>query len=475
MWTLAPRQDQSSERTPCSVPPSKAAMSRRVDHDLPVLRLQGQAGNRAVQRLPWDGAKLDDRGHGMLPGVVKDVLRSSGQQLDGPMRDAMQRRFGHDFSRVRVHADENAAVSAAAVRAKAYAAGDHIVFGANSYQPSSTEGRRLLVHELTHVVQRVGAATSLDALRMGPADGTLETQARAEETIGLEAAPAGPGCPTGVIQRDVLPVARFSPAPGLFVDRTQNSTRISGAMELYGPEANAARAASIQNSINSTWTRTFPDGYAMICSITVAYRPGGSSSGIATQIEADRIAGPSHVSPRLDGRSMTLNANEADAFTWTPAHEFGHIIGLRDRYSEGILSKVKGVFGGERTTTVQTGYAGNLMAVSGGALESKNIRDLAEEDEPTPYWINDDDQVRNWANAHSLSEIRRLSTASKLRAIKTLMGGWISDGDVGVIAKICSSVLAGSEADAIRAGVDLLAMTDIGQRTLVRVALSRMP
>jgi hypothetical protein len=275
---------------------------------------------------------------------------------------------------------------------------------------------------------------------------------------------------------EVLPVGRFSPSPGLYVDRTENSVDISGVMELYGPEATTVRAGSIQHSINTTWTAAFPDGSSVNCNITVRYRgPGSDADSNATQIEADKISGPSHVSLGLRSRSMTLNANEPNAFTWTPAHEFGHIIGLKDRYSEGIISKIKSTWGGTRTTAVEPGYRGNLMAEDNGALESKNVADVARENEPSPYWINDDDQVRAWVNAHPLTDIGKLSTTNKLKAIRTLMGGWISDDDVTAIARICSSVTSRTEANAIRGGVDLLDFTSIGQRTTVRVAFGRMP
>ena len=268
---------------------------------------------------------------------------------------------------------------------------------------------------------------------------------------------------------------RFSPAAGVILDRTERSVTITGTMELYGSEANAARAASVQSSINTTWTRAFPDGYNVTCNITVTYRGPGSSAGAATQIDAEKTAGPSHVSGGEGSRSMTLNANEADAFTWTPAHEFGHIIGLRDRYSESIMSSIRGQFGGTRTSTPETGYETNLMAVTGGTLEGRNVANLAEENEPSPYWINDDDQVRDWVGAHPISDINRLSTAHKLAAIRTLMGGWISDDDVSAITRICSSVTSHAEADAIRSGIDLLQMTSIGQRTTVRIAFAQMP
>jgi hypothetical protein len=90
------------------------------------------------------------------------------------------------------------------------------------------------------------------------------------------------------------------------------------------------------------------------------------------------------VTPGLFSRSMTLNANERDAFTWTAAHEFGHIIGLGDKYSEPILSKIRAIWGGARINTVQPGYANNIMAVDGGVLTSQNLADLAAENEPSP-------------------------------------------------------------------------------------------
>ncbi len=66
----------------------------------------------------------------------------------------MEPRFGHDFSQVRIHTDERAAETARAVNALAYTVGRDVVFGAGQYAPQTDEGRRLLAHELTHVVQQ---------------------------------------------------------------------------------------------------------------------------------------------------------------------------------------------------------------------------------------------------------------------------------------------------------------------------------
>jgi hypothetical protein len=275
---------------------------------------------------------------------------------------------------------------------------------------------------------------------------------------------------------DVLPVGRFQPSTGLTVDRSGTSVSIRGQMELSGSEASVARAALIQQSINATWTHTFKDGFEIDCDIHVRYRGPGTSAGLATQITAEKIAGPSHVSPGLGSRSMTLNANEPDAFTWTPTHEFGHILGLQDRYSESIMSKIRSTWGGSRNTWVQAGYEGNIMSTSGGPLESKNVADIAAENEPSAYWTNDDDYVRSWIENHPVApDIARLSTAEKLRAIWILQGGWISGEDLAAMGKICSAVTSHGEAEAIRRGVNVLIFTDLGQRTKMRVYLAKMP
>jgi len=66
----------------------------------------------------------------------------------------MESRFGHDFSRVRVHADGHGDASAAVLRARAYTFGRHIAFARGAYDPATDSGRRLVAHELAHVVQQ---------------------------------------------------------------------------------------------------------------------------------------------------------------------------------------------------------------------------------------------------------------------------------------------------------------------------------
>ena len=83
-----------------------------------------------------------------------EIVPGEGESLDSAARSVMESRLGHDFSRVRVHADSRAAAAARKENAEAYTFGRHVVFGAGKYKPRTADGQRLLAHELTHVVQQ---------------------------------------------------------------------------------------------------------------------------------------------------------------------------------------------------------------------------------------------------------------------------------------------------------------------------------
>jgi hypothetical protein len=111
-----------------------------------------------------------------VPPIVHEVLRSPGQPLDARTRAYFEPRFGQDLSGVRVHSSPQAAKSARAVDAQAYAVGRNVVFGSGQFQPSSEGGKRLLAHELAHVLQQDNRAASGD-LRIGPAGDHFEREA----------------------------------------------------------------------------------------------------------------------------------------------------------------------------------------------------------------------------------------------------------------------------------------------------------
>lgn len=105
----------------------------------------------------------------------------------------MEKRFGHDFAHVRVHADAAAARSAHAIQASAYTVGRHVVMGRDQFQPHTAPGMRLLAHELAHVAQQAtfapGTTESITGeLRVGDPRGEQEYEAERMAALAV----AGP-------------------------------------------------------------------------------------------------------------------------------------------------------------------------------------------------------------------------------------------------------------------------------------------
>jgi hypothetical protein len=149
------------------------------------LARQPSIGNAAVSRMPEQARHQHGAGGGhqqtapdpVQRSAVRDVLSRPGQPLASPLKEEMEARLRADFSRVRVHTDDAARASAAAVGARAYTSGNHVVIG-----PGAAD-RRTLAHELTHVIQhRQGPVTGTDdgsGLRLSDPSGRFERAAEA--------------------------------------------------------------------------------------------------------------------------------------------------------------------------------------------------------------------------------------------------------------------------------------------------------
>ena len=145
-----------------------------------------------------------------VPPIVHEVLRAPGQPLDTGTRAFMEARFGHDFSSVRIHSDGKASESAGAVASRAFTLGDDVVFGTGQYAPGTTDGQRLLAHELTHVIQQRGVvAQGVLGLEVSSPSDPLEQEAeRISQTIAAR--------PTEVLQRHASPLNKDVASTELF-------------------------------------------------------------------------------------------------------------------------------------------------------------------------------------------------------------------------------------------------------------------
>ncbi len=131
-----------------------------------------------------------------------------GRPLPDSERSFFEPRLGQDFSQVRVHADNQAAKAAQSVNALAYTKGRDVVFGEGQYRPGTDQGRTLLAHELTHVVQQ-GAAGSeqharvaADAAQPAMSSGAAGSAPALQRMGDLSQAPAGMPCPIATTSPD---------------------------------------------------------------------------------------------------------------------------------------------------------------------------------------------------------------------------------------------------------------------------------
>jgi hypothetical protein len=215
--------------------------------------------------------------------VVDAVVARPGDPIEAPVRGYMERRFGYDFSAVRVHHDPESAGSALALDAEAYTTGRHIVFAPGRYDPSSTRGRRLIAHELAHVVQQSASSASprgaAPLIRRKVIIAGTEMTAKERETFLR-----GRKWANAAIARAVLDDMAAAKDPFDFSDTAELTTEVvkrtstslhmqdsqdpvpgdkstafgypfSGAAALYGPRVNYAA--------RDLWKPAPPDNYAV--------------------------------------------------------------------------------------------------------------------------------------------------------------------------------------------------------------------
>ncbi|MGP3999966.1 eCIS core domain-containing protein [Streptomyces sp. 8N706] len=137
----------------------------------------------------------------------KDIVSGAGQPLDLGVRRELEERLGHDFSRVRVHTDRDAAALAQLLGADAVTVGEDIFFAEGTYRPGTRDGQRLLAHELLHTVQ---APDGLGALRAGRDPGAVSLPQDAVEREAERGA-RETGRPEAMAGRPAEAVRRVTP------------------------------------------------------------------------------------------------------------------------------------------------------------------------------------------------------------------------------------------------------------------------
>jgi Domain of unknown function (DUF4157) len=217
------------------------------------------------------------------PESVERALRSSGRPLDDETRDYFEPQFGRDLGDVRVHTEGEAAQSARAVGAQAYTVGCDIVLASSAPDASSAEGRKLLAHELTHVVQQSGGgeARGAGAISDGAAarvQRQLDSAAPAQTMDAAAAQPTAtthPQCPNAqsTLSFFAMGASKFFPTTGVAVVKSGGTVSF---LNVASPSAPTFEI-TIDNGVTSPSTLTVAPGSRVdVRAITVTNDIGGN-------------------------------------------------------------------------------------------------------------------------------------------------------------------------------------------------------
>jgi hypothetical protein len=179
------------------------------------------------------GAEIGESPAGIAPGEKQQIVQAQsasahggmtsghtanwvippgdGQPLNEQTRSSMESHFGTSFGDVRVHSDTPAAASADALGAHAYTSGRDIYFAAGKYAPTTRDGRSLLAHELTHVVQQMQLAAEPESHVVSENDESEREAEAVGERIEQADLASPRAIPLGAIQRDTDPHAVKAP------------------------------------------------------------------------------------------------------------------------------------------------------------------------------------------------------------------------------------------------------------------------
>jgi hypothetical protein len=163
------RHEQEADRV---APKLAGAMQRQEEEDEPLnlMPLQQQE-EEELQMTPAEGDRRSAGGSFEAGAAVESRLtahQGGGSPLPDEVRAYMEPRFGTDFSGVRVHTGGEAAQMSRKLSAQAFTHGQDIYMGEGRYDPGTGTGKRLLAHELTHVIQQAGSRTLSRAVQRVP-------------------------------------------------------------------------------------------------------------------------------------------------------------------------------------------------------------------------------------------------------------------------------------------------------------------
>lgn len=366
--------------------------------------VDGECKECRERRLSLQRRVANQEALSTVPPIVHEVLRSPGQPLDPATRAFMEPWFGHDFSRVRVHTDARSSESAQAMNALAYMVGQDVVFGAGQYEPGTIEGKRLMAHELAHVVQQGEARCLPGFIQMGnTTDNALEAEANLSAMCIGDSLDSTGGMLTGVAQ-NIRPHLRSGP-------------RLQRQMGEKA-EADKKRLEEIKTILNS-----IPNGKEALkimedYKVTVRFEAGQG-------LEYDP-----------NSNSVLLNSyNAPTSLALTLVHEMNHARYHHQGIAANAKSLAKSKYIEKRVEEEAEGVVKSIEAkieLEGTKIDTSQISRPVEKEYREAYQvaINSAKAKNPKAAERDLQKLGR--EGGKKRVIEELMSGRVSAGITGV-------------------------------------------
>ena len=339
----------------------KAAAHAPGDYDDEHVRLKPQNG----QAKPFAQAKgAGDGAAGDAVSSKIETTRGSGSPMADSTKSFMENRFSTDFSDVKIHTGDYAAQISNDLNAQAFTVGNDIYFNAGKYAPGTSDGKRLLAHELTHVAQQSSIGGAI--VQRAPVTGTQSSTASYNLDSGGTRQVKGTGTspfPEAKVSYDEsvsIFTVTFSLAwifphgwddskrDGYVSDYEKAIRDIWEDRFLLKEPAGKKRSTHVKINFDETVIHQMKDANdeSAALNISLMNKPGWTMDARITNIRAnvnfrtvqlDENANKNHSakgSAIRAGTGFSVNdGNDNQTFTQnTSAHEFGHMIGLGDEY-----------------------------------------------------------------------------------------------------------------------------------------------
>ena len=317
------RQDEEEEESLQMKPDRRQCHERAAGEPLQTNpeRIQRQEEEEELLQLKAAGPVGSGTSAGTATAAAASAVASGGRPLSGSERAWFEPRFGAGLSHVRLHTDAAAGRAARDIGARAYTLGRHIAFAPGEYAPSSSDGRRLMAHELVHTLQQ-------SALRLPAGLGTAPGPVRRQPT-SLGAIAEGERRQIQVSTRPVaVPAERVTAFFSLMDNGRHGETQsIGGASTVFGAGIDAA----LQTGLGSigAWLATTTNALPMNMTIEVeldlsahggaqrryrftrfTHRTGRGESAASTPVLLVEDAGPALTAPAQASvpSSMTIGS-----------------------------------------------------------------------------------------------------------------------------------------------------------------------